>query len=304
VRNALNLGNTGVNQVLVPVAQHVADQQYGMKYISWDGAVHHYVLGFGFTNLPFSSVGIDPFLRWEGGYTTIANSGFYGHMHNMYGMILPAWNIHFSHYSQGTNGICDSSSPAYCLPRGAIEYNGWSPWTLLSNWAAPWPSPWMQPWRAGSTPKIVVDFESHIPTIAGIPMRLQLHGTMQADWSYTHFSIQASATAPSSEPSVTIQVPPWQQTASGTTQTCVHVAKAPKHNSCTITGSPGPAEWQSQSWSITTPLDNPVQFFYPDGLGVSGFAEGFTPIPASETSTFPVNVTVPIRSNYGHLVYP
>ena len=184
-----------------------------------------------------SSVGVDPYLRWIRGTAFVTNSSYYGHFHDMFGTLLPAWNLHFSSYSAGETS-CPSGRHPYCnTPSVRSSNDNPSKWHLASEWAS-YPSPpinWQHP---PVSPKEIVNFEIHEPTVAGIPLQLELKGTMQAGWFYNYFSINASinGTQGYTHFTATNTQTTTNTTTSNKKQACASPNATPNSNGwCTIT---------------------------------------------------------------------
>jgi hypothetical protein len=294
VMDNLNAGNGlhGGTQVLFGTNPHGVTLANGFE-LDDDGSVHHYVFGFQF-KLPqgFSSVGVDPYLRWEGGTASIANITDYPYLHDMWGQWLPAWDIHFSSLTAG-DGACSSAlGHPYCNSPGVTSNDpNWSPWALASQWAY-WPSSTAPATYASGVafPKIVADFEIHEPTVVGMPIELQLNGTMQASWFYNHFSISATVSGTTGNTSFSGTQPETETTTNTTTsnnkKTCASPNATPNGNGwCTIT----------TTGTQTITVSQTFGFVYPASVSLSPSVSALSPGPAHTSAPFPVQATADIQ---------
>ena len=270
-------------------------------WLADDGSVHHYIFGFQFQDLPqgFSSVGVDPYLRWIKGTASVANSSYYGHMHDMFGTWLPAWNLHFSSLTAGDGGCPSGMGHPYCNTPGPTSYDpNPSPWYLVSQWAY-WPSP-TTPFTAASGvayPKIVVNFEMHEPTVEGKPLLLQLNGTMQAGWYYNYFSINASVSGTQGTTTFTGTQPQTQTTTNTTTSNKPQACKSPNATSngngwCTIT----------TTTTQTITVSRTFGFVYPASVSATVSTTPLTPTNEVLSNPFPVQATAEIQATGAFLV--
>ena len=290
--NQLNAGNgiTGGQPVVVGTNPYGGTVQNGL-YLAADGSVHHYVFGFKIQLPPsVSSVGVDPYLRWEGGTASVANSSYYGHLHDMFGTWLPAWNLHFSSWSAGS-GPCVSGNHPYCNTPAATSSNyGWSWWYLASEWAsgANPPINWAHPVVPA---KEIVDFEIHEPTVAGAPLQLQLNGKMQAGWFYNYFSINATVSGTQGTTSFTGTQPQTQTITTTSTshspKTCASPNATPNGNGwCTVT----------TTTQQTTTVSQTFSFVYPATVSATLSTTQLTPTNEVLSNPFPVRVTADIQA--------
>ena len=297
VLTQLNDGNgiAGGQPVVVGTNPYGGTAQHGL-YVVDDGAVHHYVFGFKIQLPPsVSSVGVDPYLRWEGGTASVANISQYGHLHDMFGNLLPAWNLHFSSFSAGETS-CPSGRRGYCnTPSSTSSNYGWSGWYLASEWAsgANPPINWAHPVVPA---KEIVDFEIHEPTVAGAPLQLQLNGKMQAGWFYNYFSINASVSGTQRTTTFTGTQPQTEtieKTApSKSKSACAENHATMRNGWCTIT---------TTSTQINT-ISQIFDFVYPATVSATVSTTQLTPTNEVLSKPFPVRVTADIQAKGAFLV--
>lgn len=312
VMNKLNAGNdTGVGPggctvcAINPLV-HGATVGNGLQ-LADDGSVHHYVFGW-YLALPQGAptVGIDPYLQWLGGSAVITN---YPQTHNMFGLIQPTYGIHFSDATPGLSQSC----PAQFYPGQPISHS-WATDNAVSNWflASQWQSwPTGSVWTAAcDTPKIVVDFEVHIPTVDGDPMQMALGGYMRAAWYYNHFGLSLDANSSFVQGQTTIPVPPWEETTTTTNTITKSVTVCQTSGGgltvISCTGKNGNfLEVVQTTTSVTTPLNNTTTFYFPAGITAPVIAmTGLVPGNVHVSSPFPVHATAHIAATYSHLILP
>jgi hypothetical protein len=356
VMNKLDAGNTGGVgpggcTVCAPAhLVHGVTKGNGLWLID-SGAVSHYVFAWQL-DLPQGAptVGLDPYLRWLGGTASVANDNYYYTMHNMFGVIEPTYGLHFSAATPGVP--CPEPFSGYCQApshSGSTTDPYETGWYLASQWQY-WPSPttyWVaaclnyiaiaingcsnntvgtdvaHPATLGrAAPKIVVDFESHIPTVQGTPLLLQLTGKMQAAWFYNHFGLNLSTQFATPEGTLPNWTFPAGTTTTSSTSTSVSTAPSPLP-SC-------PGGWISngdggqicdpnastqetvQNGTLTTQttvvttsaVNGTLPFEYPSGITANIYPTSFVPGAVHESNPFPVTATAHIRINYVHLVEP
>lgn len=322
VMNKLDAGNTtgvgpsGCTVCSIHPLVHGATTGNGM-WLSSDGSLHRFVFGWHLA-LPQGAptVGIDPYLQWQGGTARIANYAAY---HSMWGVFPPTYGLHFSTATpgSGSEAACNGYLPSQNVHGSAGATDGrYSPWFLVSQWDY-WPSR-TAVWQAAChTPKIVIDFATHIPTVQGNPMLLQLTGMMKAAWFYNHFGLTVTAAFTQPQGQTTFQVPPWEETSNSSSCT-TSFSKQPVSSSSstsasgnqttTITVSSTPANGGGfnvatcTSTSTLLVLNNTLPFLYPAGVTATISSTGFVPGPVHQTAAFPVHATAHISAVYAHVV--
>lgn len=314
--NTTGVGPAGCTVCSIHPLVHGVTGGNGM-WLSSDGSLHHYIFGWHLA-LPQGAptVGIDPYLQWQGGTARITNYPAY---HSMWGVWPPTYGLHFSTATAGSfSAAACNGYPPGLNTHGAAGVADWrySPWFLVSQWAY-WPSRTSVWQTACHTPKIVIDFSEHIPTVVGTPMLLQLNGKMQAAWFYNHFGLSVTAGFTTPQGQTTFQVPPWEETSNSSSCTVTSSQKAVKSSSSTTTSGNSTTTTSVSSspvtgggFNVTTctststlvALDNTLPFLYPAGVTATIAPTGFIPGPVHQSASFPVHATAHIVAVYAHLV--